>query len=265
MSIHPTAQIAATAALGAEVEVGPFCVIGGEAKIGEGSVLQSHVVIEGDVQIGRGNTIGHGTVIGGQPQDLSFKADTRSRVEIGDNNVVREHCTIHRGTVADSATIIGNGNFLMAGAHVGHNCGIGNDVIIANNCLLGGYVKIDDRAFLGGASVFHQHVQVGRLVMVQGQSGFSKDVPPFVIAAELNFAVGVNVIGLRRAGFSAEERDDIKRAFKLLYRSGLNTHQALDAAAKIELGSLAREFFAFVANATKRGVVAYPPGDRTGD
>jgi UDP-N-acetylglucosamine acyltransferase len=149
---------------------------------------------------------------------------------------------------------MGNKNFLMAGAHVGHNCVIGNDVIIANNCLLAGHVRVDDGAFLGGGSTFHQHMHVGRLVMVQGSSAFGKDLPPFVIAAERNSVFGVNVVGLRRAGFSAKDRDEIKAAFKLIYLSGLNLTQALEKAATMNCGAPAREFLDFVANATKRGI-----------
>jgi UDP-N-acetylglucosamine acyltransferase len=257
LKIHPTALVDTAAQIGDGVEIGPFSIVGPGAVIGDESVIQSHVVIEGAVRIGAKNVIGHGSVIGGTPQDLGFKAETRSRVEIGDRNVLREHCTVHRGTAEDSATIIGNDNFLMAGSHVGHNSQVGNRVIIANNCLLGGYVTIGDGAFLGGASVFHQFVRVGRLAMMQGGSATSKDVPPFLIGAEVNFVFGVNVLGLRRAGFTPRERDEIRRAFKLLYRSGLNTGQALEKSAALEFGSAALEFFAFVAQAKRRGIAAY--------
>ena len=127
----------------------------------------------------------------------------------------------------------------MVGAHIGHNCEIGNNVIIANNCLLAGHVRVDDGAFLGGGSTFHQYMHIGRLVMVQGSSAFGKDLPPFVIAAERNSVFGVNVIGLRRAGFSAKDRDEIKAAFKLVYLSGLNISQALEKAATMKFGAAA--------------------------
>lgn len=257
MKIHPTAAVDPRAQLHDEVEIGAFALIGPDVTIGEGSVIQSHVVIEGTVRIGSENFIGPGSIIGGPPQDLAFDPNTKSSVELGDRNVIREHCTIHRGTVAGSSTKIGNDNFLMAGVHVGHNCRIADGVIIANNCLLAGYVEIDDRAFIGGGTTFHQNIHVGRLVMAQGSSGFGKDIPPFLLGGERNFVFGVNVVGLRRAGMSAEEREEIKRAFKLLYRSGLNTRQALEAAAAAEFGSLGREFFEFVANARKRGIVPY--------
>src|SRR5204862_4501051 len=157
------------------------------------------------------------------------------------------------GSPEGSVTKIGNKNFLMAGAHVGHNCLIGNNVVIANNCLLAGHVSVDDGAFLGGGSTFHQHMHVGRLVMVQGSSAFGKDLPPFVIAAERNSVFGVNMIGLRRAGFSAQDRDEIRTAFKLVYLSGLNISQALEkTAATMKFDGRAREFLNFIANAKKR-------------
>src|SRR5437764_7650765 len=255
--IHPTALVDPNAQIGAEVEIGPFSIIGPQAVIGEKTILQSHVVIEGEVAIGTGNFIGHGAIIGAPPQDLSFSPERKTRVEIGNDNIIREYCTIHRGSPEGSATKIGDKNFLMAGAHVGHNCAIGNNVVIANNCLLAGHVRVDDQAFLGGGSTFHQHMHVGRLVMVQGSSAFGKDLPPFVIAAERNSVFGINVVGLRRAGFNAQDRDEIKVAFKLLYLSGLNISQALEKAAATEFGAAAREFFDFVASAKKRGICPY--------
>ncbi len=255
MSIHSTAIIEEGAWLGEGVEVGPFSLIGAEAVVGDGTIIRSHVVIEGAVRIGRQNQIGHGSILGGAPQDLGFASATKSGIELGDDNVIREYCTIHRGTAEGSSTIVGNGNFLMAGAHLGHNCRIGNNVVIANNCLLGGYVRVDDRAFLGGGSVFHQYVRIGRLVITQGNSGFGKDLPPFVVAAQINLVAGLNIVGLRRAGFSAADRDEVKRAFKLLYRSGLNTRQALEKSAEMEWTQHGREFFDFVAEAGTRGIV----------
>jgi UDP-N-acetylglucosamine acyltransferase len=260
LKIHPTALVDPGARIGADVEIGPFSVISPQAMIGDKSILRSHVVIEGNVAIGTNNFIGHGAIIGTPPQDLSSSPDRKTKVEIGNDNVIREYCTIHRGSPEGSATKIGDKNFLMAGAHVGHNCEIGNNVVIANNCLLAGHVRVDDQAFLGGGSTFHQHMHIGRLVMVQGSSAFGKDLPPFVIAAERNSVFGINVVGLRRSGFSAKDRDEIKKAFKLLYTSGLNISQALEKAATLDLGAPAREFFDFVAHAKKRGICPYRVG-----
>ena len=252
--IHPSAIVDPAAQLNADVQIGPFSIVGPDVTIGDKTIVQSHVVIEGEVAIGRGNIIGHGAIIGAPPQDVSFSPERKTKVEIGDNNIIREYCTIHRGSADDSATKIGNNNFLMTGAHVGHNCVIGNNVIIANNCLLAGYVRIDDGAFLGGGSTFHQSMHIGRLVMVQGSSGFGKDLPPFVIAGERNCVFGLNIVGLRRAGLTAKDRDEIKEAFKLVYLRGLNTSQALEKAANMPLGGPGREFLDFVANSKNRGI-----------
>ena len=254
VKIHPAAIVDPKAQIGTGVEIGPFSIIGSQALIGEKTIVQSHVVIEGEVAIGSGNFIGHGAIIGAPPQDVSFSPERKTRVEIGNENIIREYCTIHRGSAEGSATKIGDKNFLMAATHIGHNCLIGNNIIIANNCLLAGHVRVDDGAFLGGGSTFHQFMHVGRLVMVQGSSAFGKDLPPFVIAAERNFVFGVNVVGLRRAGFSAKDRDEIKAAFKLIYMSGLNISQALEKAVKTKFSAPAREFLDFVANAKKRGI-----------
>ncbi|MDQ3199277.1 MAG: acyl-ACP--UDP-N-acetylglucosamine O-acyltransferase [Verrucomicrobiota bacterium] len=254
MKIHPTALVDPAARLGEEVEIGPYACVGSEVEIGARTIVQAHAVLEGAVRLGTDNRIGTGAVIGGWPQDLSFKAGTQSAVVIGNGNTIREHVTIHRGTAAGSVTRMGDHNFLMAGAHLGHNCAIGNKVIIANNGLLGGYVTIEDGAFLGGGCVFHQFVRVGRLAITQGTSGFGKDVPPYVAAAGVNKVVGLNVVGLRRAAFSAEDRAEIKAAFRLLYESGLNVSQALAQAQERNWREPAQAFFDFVAAARKRGI-----------
>src|SRR5206468_10227430 len=168
VKIHPTAIVDPTAQIDADVKTVPLSIIGPQVSIAERTTVQSHVVIEGEVAIGTGNFIGHGAIIGAPPQDVSFSPERNTRVEIGNDNVIREYCTIHRGSPEGSVTKIGNKNFLMAGAHVGHNCLIGNNVVIANNCLVDGHVRVDDSAFLGGGSTFHQFMHVGRLVMVQG-------------------------------------------------------------------------------------------------
>lgn len=256
MKIHPTAVIETGAQLGEAVEVGPYVCIGAEVEIGARTVVQSHAVIEGKVRLGTDNQVGHGAVIGGLPQDLSFKPGTRSGVEIGNGNMIREHVTIHRGTAEDSATRLGDNNFLMAGAHLGHNCTVGSKVVIANHCLLGGYVIVEDSVFLGGGCVFHQFMRIGRLAIAQGLSAFGKDIPPFCLAAKRNLVFGLNVVGLRRAGFSAAERSELKRAFQLLYGSGLNVSQALARADELEWMASAQAFFQFVREAKRRGICA---------
>jgi UDP-N-acetylglucosamine acyltransferase len=266
--IHPTAVIHPDAVLGTNVSIGPYAVIEGAAKIGDGCEIQAHAIIGAHVEMGRDNLIGYGAVIGGDPQDFAFKPQVRSSVRIGDGNKIREYCTIHRGTTENSATKVGHGCFLMAGAHLAHNVVLGDHVIIANNALLGGHVQVAERVFIGGGCVFHQHIRVGRLAICQGASGFSKDIPPFTTAAERNGIAGLNVVGLRRAGFTAEQRAEIKEAFALLYRQGLNTTQALAAAQKRKWGAEAQAFFDFVAAAKKRGVcdfLASRDGGAAGD
>jgi UDP-N-acetylglucosamine acyltransferase len=255
MSLHPTAIIHPDAQLGENVTVGPYAVIEGAAKIGDGCVIQAHAIIGAHVTMGKDNVIGYGAIIGGDPQDFAFQPSVKSEVRIGDGNKIREYCTIHRGTTEGSATVMGNQCFLMAGAHLGHNCQLGSHIIIANNCLLGGHVSIGDRVFLGGGSVFHQHVRVGTLAMCQGISGFGKDLPPFTTGAQVNGLAGLNVIGLRRAGFNAAQRAEVKEAFSLLYLRGLNTTQALAAAGERTWGEAAQIFWDFVAGAKKRGLV----------
>jgi UDP-N-acetylglucosamine acyltransferase len=255
--IHPTAIVNPDATISGDVQIGPFSIIGPHVVIGGQTIVQSHVVMEGKVVIGRGNFIGHGAIIGGPPQDVSFSPKRKTRVEIGNDNIIREYCTIHRGSPEGSATKIGDKNFLMAGAHIGHNCVIESNVLIANNCLLAGHVRVDDGAFLGGGSTFHQFMHIGRLAMVQGSSAFGKDLPPFVVAAERNSVFGLNVIGLRRAGMSEKDRDEIKAAFKLIYLSGLNTSQALKKGETIAVGTAAREFLDFVADSKKRGICPF--------
>ena len=265
MKIHPSAVIDPAAQIADDAEIGPYAIIGPHVRIGNRTVVQAHAVIEGFVAIGRENFIGPGCVIGSAPQDLAFSPDRNTSVQIGDENVLREYCTIHRGSAEGSATTVGNKNYLMVGAHLGHNCAIGNNVIIANNCLLAGHVRVDDHAFLGGGSTFHQHMRIGRLVMIQGSSAFGKDLPPFTMAAERNAVFGLNVIGMRRAGFNSAQRDDIKQAFRILYLSGLNLSQAQEEAARSNLGELGREFFEFVAEAKKRSVCPYRGKKDRGD
>jgi UDP-N-acetylglucosamine acyltransferase len=252
--LHPSAVIHPDAQLGASVTVGPYAVIEGAATIGDGCTIQAHAIIGAQVRMGRGNTIGYGAIVGGDPQDFAFRPETRSEVVIGDDNKIREYVTIHRGTAEGSATVVGDRCFLMAGAHLAHNVQLGSDVILANNALLAGHVVVEDRVFVGGGCVFHQNMRIGRLAMCQGLSGFGKDIPPYTVAGRINGIAGLNVVGMRRAGLDAAARAEIKAAFALLYRSGLNVSQALAASAERQWGDAARHFWEFVAAAKKRGL-----------
>ena len=252
MKIHPTAIISPKAILADEVEIGPSAIIGEGAVIGAGCVIQAHAIIENRVTMGEGNIVGYGSVIGAAPQDFSHSPEVESEVRIGNNNRFREYVTIHRGTKPGTATTVGNECFLMVGAHLAHNVRLGNNVIITNNCLLAGYVDVGDGAVLGGGSVFHQFIRIGRKAMIAGGSSFNKDIPPFVTANFRNLLVGINVIGLRRGGFSAAARSEIRRAFKFVFRSGLAVRDAISKARESEWTPAATEFFDFIA-ASKRG------------
>ncbi|RYD78548.1 MAG: acyl-ACP--UDP-N-acetylglucosamine O-acyltransferase [Verrucomicrobiaceae bacterium] len=256
MPIHPTAIIHPDARLGSDITVGPYAVIEGAAVIGDGCTIQAHAIIGAHVSMGKGNLIGYGAVIGGDPQDFAFRPEIESAVRIGDRNRIREYCTIHRGTAEGSETVIGDDCFLMAGAHLAHNVRLGNRVVLANNALLGGHVIVEDSVFIGGGCVFHQHIRIGRLAIAQGASAFSKDVPPYTLGAERNTVAGLNVVGLKRAGLGPEQRREVKAAFNLLYRSGMNTRQALSAAQGRTWGREASAFLEFVAAAKKRGLCA---------
>jgi UDP-N-acetylglucosamine acyltransferase len=254
--IHSTAVIDPRAELGPDVEIGPNVVIEGPVSIGAGTKVQANAVIAGQVKIGSGNTIGYGSVIGGFPQDLSYRPDSPSGVEIGNDNVLREYCTIHRGTKPDTLTVLGNQCLLMVGAHLGHNSRIGNQVILANNVLLGGYVEVHDKAFLGGASLVHQHTRLGTMSIMQGGSAVGKDVPPFGTAAGRNGIVGINVVALRRAGFGSGLRLEVKRAFHILYHEGLSASQAAAKAAEEKWSPEIQPFWDFV-KTSKRGICAF--------
>ncbi|MBV8212481.1 MAG: acyl-ACP--UDP-N-acetylglucosamine O-acyltransferase [Verrucomicrobia bacterium] len=254
--IHSTAVIDARTHLEPDVEIGPNVVIEGPVSIGAGTKVQANAIIVGQVKIGSGNTIGYGSVIGGFPQDLSYRPDSPSGVEIGNDNVLREYCTVHRGTKPNTSTVLGDRCLLMVGAHVGHNSRVGNQVILANNVLLGGYVEVHDKAFLGGGSVVHQHTRLGIMSIMQGGSAVSKDVPPFAVEAGRNSIVSVNVVALRRAGFRSDLRLEVKRAFHMLYQEGLNTSQAVARAAEEKWSPEIDPFWNFV-RASKRGVCAF--------
>lgn len=252
--IHSTAVVHPGAKLGVDVQIGPYAVIEGEARIGDRCIIQGHAFIGAHVQMGTDNLVGYGAVIGADPQDFSFRPSVHSLVQIGSRNRIREYATIHRGTAEGSATVIGNDCFLMGGVHLAHNVSLGEHVIIANNALLGGYVQVDDRVFIGGGCVFHQNIRVGRLAICQGASAFSKDIPPYVIAAERNGIAGLNIVGLRRAGLTAAQRAEIKAAFDLLYREGYNVTQAVSVARDRIWSTEVDAFWDFIAIAKKRGI-----------
>ena len=250
--IHPTAIIHPQAKLDATVQVGPFAVIDAGVELGAGCVVGPHVYLTGETKIGTGNRFHAGCVIGDAPQDLKYKNEP-TRLRIGDDNVFREHVTVHRSNKTAEDTVIGSHNFFMANSHVAHNCAVGDHVILANGALLGGHAVVQDRAFISGNCLVHQFTRVGALAIMQGGAAISQDLPPFTIAQRENEICGLNVVGLRRAGFTAEQRLELKRLYHLLFRRGKNLREALAAARKNFNGTTAKILLDFVA-AAKRGV-----------
>ncbi|HEY5814147.1 MAG TPA: acyl-ACP--UDP-N-acetylglucosamine O-acyltransferase [Terrimicrobiaceae bacterium] len=254
MKIHPTAVISPDATLGSGTYVGPYAIIEENVVIGDDCVVQAHAILTDHVTIGNGNFVGYGTVIGSAPQDFAHNESIRSDVKIGNGNTFREYVTIHRGSTEGTTTIIGDNNFLMSGVHIGHNVRLGNRTVIANNCLLAGHVDVQDEAVLGGGSVFHQFLRIGRTTMVRGGTAWSKDIPPFALGTRVNGLGGLNVIGMRRGGLDLQARLDVKRAFSLFYRSGLNFTQAIEHSMQRIWTKEAETFFAFVKTKSRLGL-----------
>lgn len=252
--IHPTAIIHPQAKLDSTVKVGPYAVIDEGVEIGANCVVGPHVYLTGLTKIGSGNAFHAGCVIGDAPQDLKYKNEP-TRVQIGESNVFREHVTVHRSNKTTEDTVVGSRNLLMQHSHVGHNSVVGNDAIIASGAMLGGHAVVHDRAFISANCLVHQFCRVGMLAMMQGGSVVTKDLPPFCVSLRFNEMCGLNVVGLRRAGFSSEERLELKRVYKLLFRSGKNGRAALAEAQKLFSGKAAKVLLDFVAD-SKRGVAA---------
>jgi len=252
--IHPTAIIHPKAKLDATVQVGPFVVIDAGVELGADCIVGPHVYLTGLTTAGTENRFHAGCVIGDAPQDLKYK-DEPTRLRIGSRNVFREHTTIHRSTKPDAETVIGSHNFFMANSHVAHNCSIGDHVILANGALLGGHAVVQDGAFISGNCLVHQFCRVGALALMRGGAAISKDLPPYCVALRENEICGLNVIGLRRAGFSAEARMGLKRLYHLLFRGGKNLREALAGAREQFTGEAAKKILEFIAEAG-RGVCA---------
>ncbi len=252
MKIHPTAIISPKVQLDTTVEVGPYAIIEENVKIGARTVVMAHAYISGWTEIGADNRIHIGAVIGHVPQYIAFKGQ-RSYVRIGHGNTIREYVTIHRSIEEEHATVIGDRDFLMAMSHVAHDCVLGNDVILANSVLLAGHVTIQDKVMISGSSGVHQYVRVGRIAMISGLTRVVKDVPPFMMVEGESTVRGLNVIGMRRANISAENREAVKRAYRLLYRSGLNLPHALEAVQSEPMCEEVRLIVEFVQQ-SKRGI-----------
>ncbi|MGD0497365.1 MAG: acyl-ACP--UDP-N-acetylglucosamine O-acyltransferase [Bryobacteraceae bacterium] len=223
----PTARIDPDARVGPGVRIGDFCVVERDVVIGAGCVLEPYVFVKRWTTLGERNRISAGTVLGTDPLDKNFTGE-RSYLRIGSGNQIREHFTISRGTAPESATEMGDGNYVMTSGHIAHNCKIGNDNVIASCALLAGYVEVEDQAFISGGVAIHQFCKIGRLAMIAGNTGVSSDVPPFITCAGYRGgASGLNLVGLRRAGYDPAQIGGIKKAYQILYRSGLPLEEAL--------------------------------------
>lgn len=231
VNIHPTAIVHPKAGIAEGVEIGPYSLIGEHVTIGKGTKIAAHVVIEGWTTIGERNHIHSFSSIGTPPQDIGYK-DEETYLIIGDDNVIRECATMHRATTKqDRRTIIGDKNFFMAYSHVAHDCNIGNNIIMANSVALGGHIVIGDHAILGGIVAVHQFVKIGSYAIIGGQSAVSLDIPPYVSAAGNRAQLyGLNLIGLKRKGFSDEVINNLKKAYKIIFRSGMTLEAALPKA-----------------------------------
>lgn len=231
MAIHPTAIVDAKAQLAADVEVGPYAVIGPDVKIGAGTVVQSHAYVSGYTTIGQRCEIFPFACVGMKTQDLKFQAGDVTYVEIGDDTVLREFSTVHLGTKPGEVTKVGSRCLIMAYCHIAHGCEVGNNVIMANSAQLAGEVIVEDFAIIGGMTGVHQFCRIGQHAMIGGATKVRQDCPPYMVTESVNSDVrvlGPNIVGLQRRGFTAEVRTALKDAFKLIYREGLNRSQALE-------------------------------------
>ena len=261
--IAPTARVHPEARIGPQCTVGEYCVIESDVEIGAHCRLEPYVYVKRWTTMGERNEISAGTALGTDPLDKAFTGE-RSYLKIGNGNKIREHYTISRGTKPETVTEIGNDNYIMTCGHIAHNCRIGNSTTIASCALVAGYVEVEDQAFISGGVVIHQYSKIGRLAMIGGNSRVNLDTPPFFLYSEFNATPkGLNLVGLKRAGFSMAEVAVLKRAYRLLYRSGLKLEDAL-ATIEVECGSdHTRHLIGFV-QSSKRGIARETRGRNPG-
>ena len=252
--IHPTAIVDKRAEIGKDVEIGPWAYVGPNCVVGDGSVIQMRATLEEHVILGPKVTVGIGTVLGGKPQDLKFKGEVTT-VEIGEGTTLREYLTINRGTSESFKTTVGKHCFLMSYVHLAHDCHIGDGVIISNGTQLAGHVTVQDKAIISGLCAVHQFAKIGRNAFIGGASRISKDIPPFVKAVGNPVQLyGLNSVGLQRAGFADTTISELKKAYRLFFRSELNVSQALEKAGELQQLPEVKDFVDFV-TASGRGIV----------
>ncbi len=253
--IHPTAIVDPQAELGRDVTIGPQCIVEAGALIGDGCTLASRAIVKGRTRLGQHNEIGEGVVLGGRAQHVQIH-EPGGTLTIGSGNRIRENVTIHRGWSNDATTTIGDHCFIMVNAHIGHDCRVGNHCILVNNCMLGGHVHLDDRAYISGGVAVHQFCRIGKLAMVGGLAKIVQDVPPFVMVegAGTSEIVGLNKIGLRRNGYKTDEIQQLKEAYRVIYRQGLRWNEVLEILARDFSAGPAALFHEFLRSG-KRGFV----------
>jgi UDP-N-acetylglucosamine acyltransferase len=248
-----TARVHPEALIGPRTRIGEFCIVERDVQIGSDCVLEPYVFVKRWTTMGDGNEISAGTVLGTDPLDRNF-AGARSYLRIGSSNRIREHYTISRGTQPESVTAIGDGNYIMTSGHIAHNCTIGNNTVIASCALVAGYVEVEDQAFISGGVVVHQFSRIGRLAMIGGNTRVNSDVPPFFLYSGFDIeAKGLNLVGLKRAGFTPAQVSNLKQAYRLLYRSGLKLEAALTRIDQEVSDDNTRHLVQFV-RASKRGI-----------
>jgi len=250
--IHPQAIVDKSAEIAVDAEVGPYAIVEGGVRIGPRVKIWPHAYICNGTTIGEDTQIHMGAVVGHLPQDLAYRGE-ETYLNIGKRNIIREYATIHRGTKVGSSTAIGDDNYFMAMSHVGHNCEIGSRVIVSNGALLAGYVKVEDGAFISGNVVIHQFCRIGTLALIGGFSGVNKDVPPYMLLRGPSIVRSVNLVGLRRAKFSADTINKIKEAFRLLYRANLNKSQAVEEIRKMGPSGELERLLEFIKD-SRRGI-----------
>jgi UDP-N-acetylglucosamine acyltransferase len=249
--IHPTAVIGPDVELAADVQIGPFAILDGPIRVGSGCIIEGHACLTGPLTMGRDNVVGHGAVLGKSPQSRAYHGEPTS-LRIGNGNTIREYATVHRGTTQGGGeTVIGDNNMLMIGSHVGHDCIVGDNCTLVNNALLAGHVQLADGCVLSGHTAVQQRCRIGRLAMLGGMAATTKDVPPFVLQQGYNCVTGLNIVGLRRAGFRHATVDALRQTFRILYKEGRTTCAALDRI-EADFGTVPEvcEFVAFIRETT---------------
>jgi UDP-N-acetylglucosamine acyltransferase len=243
-----------------DVEIGPYAIIEDDVRLDSGVKIWPHAHICSGTEIGQGTQVHMGAVVGHLPQDLTFDQNKKTQTKIGKRTVIREYATIHRSTKEGSATVVGDDCYLMAVSHVGHDCHIGNHVILANGALLAGHVHVGDNSFISGNVAVHQFCRIGTYVIVGGFSGINMDVPPYMLVRGPSVVRGVNLVGLRRGKFSRDTIRSITEAFKLLYKSDMNTTQAVDEIKKLPPCKELEHLVEFI-QGSKRGICKYKYSD----